>query len=539
VRRSAGRAAACAAPIARDGALPRGLTDRLQRVAANARRRPGFFPSGALLITRRWSPITAFLVCFCAAAVTHAAGSGLPPAVPPPQPIVLPSPAVRTLPNGLEVVVLERNGLPIVTFDLAIKSGSEADPPKLPGTAEFVASMLDEGTTKRTAQQIAAALDGAGGSLDTGAEWDDSYATITILSNHVRLAFDLLSDIAIRPAFDPAEVERIRTQTVSALDVLRQDPEYLADTLVDEVAFQGTPYSHPANGVIGSIRDISKETLREFHARYYQPSNALLVIVGDISASTAFALAKKYFGGWQNGQPIPPIKSLSAPSSLSPRVVAIDDPNAVQTVIRIADRAIDRTSVDYPALMIANQVLGGPAENLLFSALRTRRGLVYGASSDLDCYRLAGIWEEKTATQTPDTLKAVQLVLDQMRKLRGHAFGSWELHNAQNYLVGHMALDFESSQDIADRLIELLVYGLPLDEWNTFPQKIDHLQVNGVRAAIRTYLDPDDAVIVLVGNLAGFRRQLKKFGPVQMVNLSRLDLSSGSLEVQAATAAAR
>jgi zinc protease len=484
------------------------------------------------LVTPHLLLLTAFLVSFlCLSALAaYLSARDFPPAVPAPQPVVLPAAPVRILPNGLKVVVLERRDLPVVTLDLAVKTGSEADPPNLPGTAEFVASLLDEGTTTRTAQQIAAALDDTGATLDTGAEWDDSYATITALSSHIHVAFDVLSDIFVHPSFEPAEVERIRTQTLSALDILRQDPEYLADTLVEEMAFRGTPYSHPANGVVESIKRISAQTLQQFHARYYEPSNAVLVAVGDLSAPNGFALAQRFFGPWQNSQPIPRIETSPGNPSPERQVVAIDDPNAVQTVIRIANRAVERDSSEYPALTVANQVLGGPAENLLFSALRTRRGLVYGASSDLDCYRIAGVWEEKTATRTAETVRAVQLTLDQMKSLRGHALGPWELENAQDYLVGHMALDLESSQDIADHLLELLIYGLPINDWNQFPQKIRRLQVDDVRAAIRSYLKPEDAVIVLVGNISGFKKELEKLGPLQMIPLSRVNLASDSLD---------
>jgi zinc protease len=515
-----------------DGCIPQRRTRESQIRASLASHDSCSDSPCSWLVTRHTTLVAAFLVsCLWLAAVAPLlCARQFPPAVPPPQPTVLPAPAVRVLPNGLKVVVLEQRGLPLVTLDLAIKTGSEADPPNLPGTAEFVASLLNEGTAKRTAQQIAAALDDTGATLDTGAEWDDSYATITALSGHVRLAFDVVSDIFIRPSFQHAEVERIRTQTLSALDVLRQDPEYLADTLIEELAFQGTPYSHPANGVGQSIKRISAETLQQFHARYYQPSNAVLVAVGDISPAKAFGLAQHFLGAWKNGQPIPRVESRSSQSAPERRIVAVDDPNAVQTVIRIANRAIERDSSDYPALTVANQVLGGPAENLLFSALRTRRGLVYGASSDLDCYRIAGVWEEKSATRTAETLEAVRLMLKQMKSLRGHTLGQWELENAQDYLVGHMALDLESSQDVADHLLELLIYGLPINDWNQFPQKIQRLQVKDVRAAIRSYLKPEEAVIVLVGNVSKFKEDLEKLGPLEMIPLSRVDLASETLD---------
>ncbi len=438
-------------------------------------------------------------------------------------------PVSLTLPNGLTVLVLERHTLPVLTLDFVVKTGSEADPPSLPGTAQLAAALLDEGTKTRSAMQIAAAIDDAGGTIDTGAEWDDSYITITVLSDNAERAVGLLSDIAIHPAFKSAEVERIRKQTLSALDVLRQDPEYIADTAFERVAFAGTPYSHPADGVAQSIQRITPRDLERFHSRYYQPSNSVLVIAGDTSAPAAFALAQKYFGHWRRREAAPPLP-LGAAAALGGRIVAVDDPNAVQTVIRVGDRAVDRASADFAALTVANQVLGGPAENLLFSALRTERGLVYGASSDLDCYRSSGIWELKTSTRTDETVTALQIVLDQMRRLRSRALGAWDVENAQNYLVGHMALNFETSEDVAARMAELLVYNLPLNYWSQFPQQIKSVTLAQARDAARRYLSPSDASIVLVGNLEKLKNSLKKFGNVRMIPLTNLDLASDNLE---------
>ncbi len=432
----------------------------------------------------------------------------LPPAALPPEPPHVPVPAVHALPNGLKIAVIERPDLPIVTMTLAIRTGSEADPPRLPGTAQFVASLLDEGTTRRSAMQIAGLIDGAGGTLDTGADWDDSYATLTILSGKTQLGFDLLSDVILHPKFASQEVERVRKQTISALDVLRDDPGYLADTAEERLVFEGTPYAHPADGVEQSIHRITREDLLAFHARYYQPENAVLVISGDIRASQALDLAQYYFGGWQ-GSPAParlPARSSrgarGATAGDSRQILVIDDPGAVQTEIRIASRAPGRDSPDYDALFLANQVLGGPAENLLFSVLRARRGLVYGASSALVCYRRAGAWESESATSTESTVTVVRLMLEQMKRLRHRALSSEDLQMARDYLVGHMALQFDTPDRTAQRVLELMIYNLPLNTWVGFTQDIQHLTQNQVLDATQRYLDPDRAVIVLVGNAA-------------------------------------
>ena len=472
----------------------------------------------------------ALIVLFCPAAVGLLAARELPPSVPSPQPPHVPAPVVRTLPNGLKIAVIERPGLPIITLTLAIRTGSEADPPELPGTAQLAASLLNEGAAHLTAARIASLIDGAGGTISTGADWDDSYATLSVLRSYTPLAFDLLSGIVIHPKFAPQEVERIRKQTLSALDILRHDPGYLADTLIERMAFEGTSYAHPADGVEGSVRRITPQDLRAFHSRYYQPANAVLVVSGGVQTAQALDLAERTFGGWQgSGPPVAPSVKPSQPSR-SRQIVVIDDPDAVQTEIRVANPAIGRDSPDYDALSVANQILGGPAENLLFSALRSRRGLVYGASSNLVCYRSAGAWESQTATSTDTTLETVRLMLDQMKRLRHRALGGEDLRMAQDYLIGHMALQFDTSDQIAGRVLDLMIYNLPLNTWNLFPQKIRQLTRSEVLQATRRYLHPSRAVIVLVGNATGFKQNLKKLGRVRIIPMARVDLAAASLE---------
>jgi zinc protease len=459
-----------------------------------------------------------------------ALGRDLPPSVPPPKPVELPAPALETLPNGLQVVVFERHALPLVTLRLVVKSGAESDAPGLPGEAQFVASLLNEGTASRGSQQIAAAIDDVGGLMDTGADWDQSYGTVTVLADHVNLAFDLLSDIIIHPAFRPDDVERIRKQTISALKVLKSDPSYLADTVFNELVLAGTPYSHPENGGIQSITKITVSDLQQFHERYYQPSNSVLAAVGDISARRALRLAKKYFGSWQ-GSGVRAPSRMPQPQPLGRRqIVVIDKPDAVQTEIRVGSAAIPRGSPNYLALNVANQILGGPANNRLFEALRTRHGLAYGASSDLNCYLAAGDWVAKTSTRTPETVRSIDLILEQMKRLRKHGINGFELSNAQSYLVGHMALQFETSDDIASHFLTLLIEHLPLDYWNQFPNQLHVLTPREIAEATRRYLNPNDVAIVLVGKAEAFKQSLQKLGDVHVIPIDHFSLASIDLE---------
>ena len=451
-----------------------------------------------------------------------------PPDVGPPKPLVIPLPEQRVLPNGLKVLVIERHTLPLLTLRLVVEAGAEADPPSLPGTASLLSEVITQGTARRSAEQIAGAVDSAGGLIDSGADWDSSYVTISVLTDHVRLAYDLLSDIIAHPAFAPAEVERQRKQTLSALDVVRDDPSYVADTAFRKLIFKGTPYSHPLDGTVESVRGIAPEDLRAFHARYYRPSNAILAVVGDISSEEAFSLAEKYFATWPKGTAAPPAVK-EATRTPEQRLIVIDKPDAVQTEIRIGSLAVARDSPDFYALSIANQILGGPASNRLFLALRTHQGLTYDASSELLCHRTLGAWVAKTLTRTPETSKTTRIALDEIKSLRDHRISARELDTAQGYLIGHLALEFETSDDIASRFVDLMVNHLPLDYWSQFPQKIQAVTRAEVQEAARKYLDPDRDVIVLVGSLAGSLKDLKKLGLLEVVPLRDVDFAAPNL----------
>ncbi|MBI1940577.1 MAG: insulinase family protein [Acidobacteria bacterium] len=471
-------------------------------------------------------------------AATEVLGVELPPAAPPPSPVVLPTPAAHQLPNGLQVVVIERRSLPLVTLRLVVKSGAAADPQELPGVAEMVATLLSQGTSKRRALDISESIDRVGGAMESAAEWDNSYASLTVLSDHTELAFDILADIATRPTFPPEEVDRRRKQTLSALEILFDDPPYVADQVFDLLVFAGTPYGHLRDGTPESLARMTRRELSAFHGAHYRPENSILALVGDLSEENAIRLAEKFFGTWERGQGRPEPRKIKAQEA-RPRVVVIDKPDAVQTEIRVGTRGVPRGSPDYEALTVVNQILGGPATNRLFKTLRSRQGLAYGASSDLVCNRSLGSWVAKTSTRTAGTGRALAMILEQMKNLRNRPISGAELRTAQSYLLGHMALEFETPESVAAHTLELMVHGLPLNSWNRFAEKVKALRTEEVFAATRRCLGAPGNTIVLVGDAHGFRADLKKLGPQRIIPIRDLDFGGALAERQAGSEAGR
>jgi predicted Zn-dependent peptidase len=210
-------------------------------------------------------------------------------------------------------------------------------------------------------------------------------------------------------------------------------------------------------------------------------------------------------------------------------VVAIDKTDAVQTEIRIGALGVPHDSPDYLPLTIANEILGGPSENRLFKALRTRQGLTYGASSDLVTRRHLGAWVAKTFTRTPETVKSAHIAMEQVQSLQEHGINRSELDTAQSYLIGHLALEFETSDNVAGKVLDLIEDGLPLDYWTNYPQKIRDITPEAVDAAAKQYLDTDHDVVVFVGNIADFKKDFKKFGDARVIPLKDLDFGSPSM----------
>ena len=198
----------------------------------------------------------------------------------------------------------------------------------------------------------------------------------------------------------------------------------------------------------------------------------------------------------------------------------------MQTEIRIGNPGVPRASADYLPLDIADQILGGPSENRLFRALRTHQGLTYEARANSCLTRPPACGWPKPSPAHPETMKSLNLALEQMKEMRDRPITSTELDTAQGYLIGHLALDFETSENVASQTVELLVYNLPLDYWSHFPENLRALTVDQVWDAARRRLAPDGCTIVLVGNISGFASDLKKLGAVQLIPLAKVDFGA-------------
>jgi zinc protease len=453
----------------------------------------------------------------------------------PPQPLAardikFPPYDLQTLPNGLQVVAVLHHEQPAVTMRLLIRTGTSADPKDKLGLAHLVASLLDQGTTTRSAQDMNDAVDFIGGAMGAGAGTDLTFVNMVVMKDSFDAGLRMLSEMARHPAFALPEIERQRQQMLSGLRVSLEDPEYVANAVFDRLVYGFHPYGMPETGTPQSLAGITRDDLLAFHARYFVPNNAILAIVGDITAEEAFAAAKKAFADWV--QHDLPIQTFMEPPDPTRRVMVINKPDAVQTEVRVGHLGIPRRHPDYMAVNLAIRILGGEGSNRLHQILRTERGLTYGAQANMDTLKEAGDFEAETNTRSEATGEVLKLIVDEFWRLQRERVGERELDGAKAYLTGSFPLTIETPESIAMQVVNALFYGLPLQQLQTFRERVNAVTADDIQRVARTLLRPDRLSVVLVGNASAFASQLRGLGfeTFETVDLPDLDLTSANFK---------
>lgn len=459
----------------------------------------------------------------------------MPQATPPPPAAprsgTFPKPAEQTLPNGLRVIVIERSESPLVSAQLLIKNGGEADPIELAGLADMTASLLTKGTQTRDATKIAQEVESLGGSLDSGARWDSSYAQVGVMSTKIPQAMEILADVVRRPTFKSDEVERLRQQYLDNLTLALGDPGSIARFVAARVVFGDSPYGHPLSGTTESLTRITAADIAKMHSRYYRPDNAILVIGGDITAKDGFALATKYFGDWS--KPTTPLPSLSAAvESAIPkagRIVVIDKPDAGQAAVYLARAGINRRDPDYFRGIVTNSVLSGYSGRLN-QEIRIKRGLSYGAGSQLDTRRDVGPFVASAQTKNESGAQVAELLLGEIGRLSSAPPADVELTPRKAVLIGNFSRNLETVNGLVSQVAGLALHGLSLDEINRYINNVQAIDTADVQKFAGTRLDAKTSNIVIVGNAKLFLPELeKKYPNVEVIPVTELDLNTALL----------
>lgn len=438
-------------------------------------------------------------------------GDSIPPTLGAPKALTLPPVVERVLPNGLRIVVVEHHELPLADVALVVRSGAERDPRDRLGVASLTAALLTEGAGRRSSLQIADQEAYLGIDIRASSGWDASRVTMHTPTAQLDSAMALFADVALRPTFPARELGRLRRERLTTLLQLRDRPTAIADQAFAHLVFgEAHPYGRPPLGTETTVSALRRADVTAFYRTHYRPNNATLVVVGDVTPDDVERRARALFGAWRRGT-VPTPAFAAPPRAASTTLYVIDKPGAPQSSMRIGGVGVPRSTDDYFALMVANTILGGSFTSRLMQNLRESKGYTYGARSSFGMRQVAGPFTasaEVTGTKTDSSL------IEFMKELRNirEAVPAPEIEKAKRYLQLQLPGQFETTGDIAGQIVPITLYGLPLDYYDTYAQRIAQVTAADVQRVMREYLRPEQMVVVVVGDRASIERTLSATG---------------------------
>ncbi len=440
-------------------------------------------------------------------------------------------PIVRTtLANGLEIDTVEQHDLPLVAVRLVVKSGDSADPANMPGMASLVAQMLKEGTRTRTSAVIADDVEFLGADLDVGSDTETTALVMRALSEHLERALGIMADVAMNPSFSEVELRKLKRRELDRLALQQQDPGFLGTREFYRVVYGPHPYAH-IDTTVDVVNRVRRQDLAAWHRAHFLPNNAILVVVGDVTAAAVQQAAERMLGGWRRGTVREP-QYATPPERTAREVIVVDRPDSVQSMISIGTLAIARSSPDYVPLMVANQVLGGSAASRLFMDLRERRSLTYGAYSGVGEFVQVAPFRARASVRNEVTAAAMDAFMEHLQRIVTEAVPAPELADAERYLSDSFPLRIDTAGKIAGLISDLRVFGLPDDYWETFRTQIRATTSEQALATARRHIIPERALIVVVGKAADVVEPLRRWGPVTVLDtdgrlLRHVDAATG------------
>ncbi len=473
----------------------------------------------------RW---TAAIVLLLTAGTAAPLSAQFPSEPPPPlalSPLRFPPFREVRLRNGLELVLVENRRLPVVSITLSIPTGGVNVAPTRRGLDDLVAELLTKGTTSRSAEEIAAAIEGAGGSLSASAGQDFFTITATILADRAGLAFELMGDVLRHATFPADELELARRRFLSALQVEKSQPEAIADRYFARAIYGEHPYGGRASEA--PVRAITREDVQAWAREQLRPEGALLVIAGDLGLEQARGLAERHLGAWRGRVPA---RSYGTPPLPQPtEILLIHRPGSEQSNIVVGNLGLRPGVPDYYPATVANRVLGGGADARLFMILREQKSWTYGAYSRLNRPFDVGTFEATAEVRTAVTDSALTELLAQLRRIRTEAIPESELVAAKGFLTGVFPLTIETPQQVAGQVATQKRLRLGDDYLQRYRERIQAVTAGQAQRAIRAVIRPDSAVIVVVGDGQRIYEPLAAIAPVRVIDVNGDPLDPAAL----------
>jgi zinc protease len=428
-----------------------------------------------------------------------------------------PTPTRLRLPNGIDVLVVEQRSVPIIATAVYFPGGALVDPPQLPGLASFATRLFVEGTINRSSVEIADASEFIAARLNVGARREYTTGSTSVLTQHWPEALDLLMEVLANPTFVEREVERIRRERLTDLRRLQDDANAVAERVGTETLYgRATPYGHPGAGRVDSIEAIERAELLGYHARSVAQTRPTVVIVGDVDAEAAARRLEASLAAWSPADAVGISEVEPAPRETT--IYLVDRPGAAQSVIAVRQLAVSRLHPDYLPLQIMNMVFGGQFTSRLNTNLRVEKGYTYGYRSRFDWRVGPSSFVVGGGVQTAVTSEALSETFREFRALRERPLSEDEFERARLALIRGFPPSFETVDQIAGRLIDLVHFGLSDDYFAGQVDRLRAVSLADVQRVAEEHVHPSQLSVVVVGDRAVIETGLRELG-LPMVQL--------------------
>lgn len=414
------------------------------------------------------------------------------PGLAPEVPLSLPEPVVRTLPNGLEVTLVRREGVPLAEVRLSVPA-AHADR----AVADMAAAALFSGTEEATLTEIAQRLQGVGGSLNSGADPDRIAISGNCLTSGLPELLAVLGEVVTAAEYPDGPYETERSRMIDAISVAENQPEFQVSRALDARLWGDHPYGHQ-QPTAAEIAEVGREAVHSLHRSLLHPNGARLVVVGDIDPEQAAADIEKALGAW-NGAGDP--RRMEPLPALRPGpVVLADRPGSVQSAIRVAYPAVERTHPDNAAQHLANLIYGGYFTSRLVMNLRETKGYGYSPRSRVDHSPAGSVQLASVDVATEVTAPALAEVIDELRGMAERPPGEEELDLARRYALGSVKLATATQAGIANYTSALAACGLPLSWLAEHSERLRQVTVADVKRVAAERMNPEGAVTVILAD---------------------------------------
>lgn len=386
-------------------------------------------------------------------------------------------------PGGIEAWFVQDATVPLIAMEYAFSGGASQDPAGKSGTANMVASLLDEGSGDLDSATFHERLDRRAIELGFSPTRDYFRGSLRMLKDNKDEAFDLLRMSLTSPHFDAADVERIRAQVISGLRRDSQNPTALASRKFLEVAFGNHPYGRQASGTLDSVPTIDVTDLKNYFGRVVARDTLRIAVVGDVDADTLGKLLDKTFGGLPAKANLTPIADVEAARPPQRAFIPLDVP---QTVVTFGGPSIRRHDPNFMAAYVVNHILGGGGlSSRLYKEVREKRGLAYSVYESLLWMDHSAVFYGNTGTRADRAGETLDAVEKEIRRIAEEGPTQQELDEAKSYLKGSQMLALDTSSKLAQGMLQYQLDKLPIDYIEKRNAIVDAVTLDDTRKAAR------------------------------------------------------